>query len=187
MLIGVLGDLGSGKTLLLAIWGYKLGFKTDKYDVYANFHIYDSNVEYLTPKKLLDINPIQKRAVVLLDEVYAWLDSRVSGSKINRILSWVVLQSRKRNMDIIYSAQIGSSADLRLRDTTQLIVFCEAVGNPFDPDGFYYVVEWNRGIRILHRNFYLPKKVAQKYYKIYDTREIVKPIGFEKLRKSLED
>jgi len=184
MLIGVLGGFGSGKTLLLAVFGYKLGFNPN-YEVYANFHI-KGNVEYLTPRKLLDINPKDKRAVILLDEVYSWLDSRVSISKINRILSWVVLQSRKRNMDIIYSAQLGSSVDLRLRDMTDIVIYCECVGNPVKPKGFAYIVEWHKGIRFLRRKWFFSFKKASRFFGIYDTREIVKPLGLEKLKKGLE-
>ena len=183
MLIGVLGGFGSGKTLLLAVFGYKLSFNP-KYVVYSNFRI--KNVEYLTPRKLLDINPKEKKAVILLDEVYSWLDSRVSISKINRILSWVVLQSRKRNMDIIYSAQLGSSVDLRLRDMTDIIIYCECLGNPVKPKGFAYLIEWQKGFRNLRRRFFFSFKTASKFFDVYDTREIVKPLGLEKLKKGLE-
>jgi len=183
LLIAVIGGFGSGKSLFLAILGYKLS-KLPNYDVYANFHI--KGVKYLTPKELIQINPKSKKAVILLDEAYSWLDSRVSASKVNRILSWVVLQSRKRNMDIFYSAQSATTVDLRLRDRTDITIFCRAEGDPLRPSGFTYIMEWINGLRIFRKAMFLPYSKARKYFNIYDTREIVKPIGIQKLVESLE-
>ncbi|MGP3705247.1 MAG: hypothetical protein ACKD6O_08165 [Candidatus Bathyarchaeota archaeon] len=188
MLIGVLGGFGSGKTLLLAIWGFRLACKSDKFEVYSNFKINHKNVVSLTPRKLLGINPTDKKAVVLLDEVYAWLDSRVSSSAVNRLLSWIVLQSRKRNMDIIYSAQLGGSVDLRMRNMTDLVVYCKSNFNRnFELTGFSYVVEWSNGFNCKRFGFFLPTAKAKKWFSVYDTREIVKPIGLEGLTKRLEE
>lgn len=185
MLIGVLGGFGSGKTLLMAIWGYRLSSFEDL-DVYSNFRIEHEKSNFITPPDLFDINPMKNKAFVLLDEVYAWLDSRYSVSKVNRALSSVILQSRKRNMDICYSAQLGGSVDLRMRDNTDLVVYCQDIGLPPKPKGFAYILEYHQGFRVLLRSLYLPYGEAKKWFGIYDTREIVQPIGIEKLKETIK-
>ncbi|MEM2262451.1 MAG: AAA family ATPase, partial [Ignisphaera sp.] len=117
MLIGVFGDLGSGKTLFLVYLAQK-----SNCEVYANFTIKLPNVKVLTPElffKILKENPEPNRPkLLLLDELYTLADSRASVSLRNRLLSYLIFQSRKRNMDIVYTAQLYGSIDLRLRDLT---------------------------------------------------------------------
>jgi len=182
MLIAVLGGLGSGKTLFLTWLGLK---SIGKSDVYANFHIAHPKVKFLTPlefvKLALSTNK-NKKYVVLLDEVYGWLDSRCSSTKTNRLLDIIGLQSRKRNMDIFYTAQLGSSVDLRFRDITDIVVKCEKIPNY----GFYYSINRQMWRGIKTKKYFIPLDSAGKIWQYYDTTEVVKPIGLNKLIGELE-
>lgn len=178
MLIALVGNLGSGKTLLLTIFCRK---KIDmKRLVYANYHI-KGQTKLVEPIDLLDM-PQGKPIFLALDEIYAWLDSRCSASNSNRVLSYVALQSRKHKVTIAYTAQLGSSVEMRLRELTDLVIECERAKH----GGFIYKITWRRFHRTLSRTLFLSEGIAKKYYSLYDTNEVIKPIGLEKLRKSLE-
>lgn len=177
MLIGILGSLGSGKTLLLTIFCFKK--LLNNWRVYSNYKINDGNINFIEPIDLLEIS--KGKNFVALDEVYAWLDSRVSASATNRILSYLMFQSRKKGMDIGYTAQLGSSVDLRLRELTDIIIECVKIPKV----GFLYYVNWINLQTVYTRKIFLPLNVAKKYFVKYDTTEVIKPLGFEKLKKQL--
>lgn len=182
MIIGILGDLGSGKTLtalkeLLSL--YKLG-----YNIYTN-------IALTMPHKRITLKMLEKivergegfgddDAVVFLDEIHIWLDSRVSASKRNRIISYFLLQTRKlgRNKDygmiFIYTTQYPDLIDKRLRKPTIRAGFC------MKHEIFWrgrnrklFEVEWHQiinGVECVKSEFFF----GEKYYPLYDTREIVK-------------
>jgi len=181
MLNGIFGGLGDGKTLLQTLITLDIAKNRSDYEIYSNYNIKNDRVHIITPLELIDINPETNRALINLDEAYAWLESRCSMSAVNRILSWIILQSRKRNMDICYTAQLTSTVDLRLRNLTDLAFVCEKTEN-----GFKYKLFWQRGLRMRTRKFFLPFQNAEKIYPLYDTREIVKPIGLEKIKEDLK-
>lgn len=184
-LIGTIGNPRTGKTLIdskimkklvdLSISkGYKIG--TDRF--YSSNHHY---LDYLQPlitflKEPVDMMNIKLpqlySGVTELDELYVWLESRGSGSNsVNKILSQVAFQSGKSGYDILWSAQLSSSVDKRIRLLTDyFIVALTPTQNNFR----YAYVSANRIIR-----FKWPKKDASLYYKFYDTRERIMPIEVE--------
>lgn len=178
MLIGILGDLGSGKTLLATYLAYKMSSKIE-YDVYANYQLNIPNCKsYISPIQLMEINPPHdKRALVVLDEAYTWLDSRVSISHINRYISWIILQSRKRNMDIIHTEQLNRLIDVRLKELNNMIFYAENLGK-----GFKYTLVYRKGLRTFQKTFWLPYSYAKNLFSLYDTREIVKPLALEQIK-----
>lgn len=171
MITGIFGDLGSGKTLFMVIMVYEY-YVPNKYQVYANFdivkpeHIGTKNYfPKLTPEQLLDISTLPKgKKVILVDEIYAMgFDSRVSSSKINRFLTYLFFQSRKVDADILYTAQLNSSVDKRVRSLTDNIVLASKSENAFH----YQINNLRRMVRFQY---------AEKYFKAYDTKEIIHPI-----------
>lgn len=165
MLIVILGNYGSGKTLFLTY----LASKT-KRKIFSNFGLKFKNFNSLD---VLDLLNLPNNIDVFLDEAYTWLESRLSGKAINRYLSYILLQSRKRTLDIYCTAQLFSTIDVRFRHKSDIIIECHKF-----KDGFHY--------KILNRNtfkrkyFIFPFDKAKKYYEYYDTYEIVEP--FEKAR-----
>lgn len=183
MLIGAFGGFGSGKTLILASYCCHVANKPN-YKVFTNFTVKHKNITIVEPIDLLNINPTDYNVLLGLDEVYAWLDSRMSQTKVNRFLSWIILQSRKRNMDIFYTAQLGSLVDLRLRDLTDIVIYCMRTSLKPKAD-FVYIMELNLGWSVRRAKFLLPYKKARKFFQYFDTREIVQPIEIERLKKEL--
>lgn len=181
MITGVFGGVGDGKTILNTVMTLDIAHTRDDYEIYANYTIHNPKVKRITPLEMLDINPEENRALINLDEAYAWLESRMSLSSLNKIMSWIVFQHRKRNMDILYTAQLTSSVDIRLRGLTDIAYVCERVIS-----GFKYKYYWQRGLRIHRRRQFLPLEKAKKYFPLYDTREIIEPAWIEKIKRDLE-
>lgn len=171
MLISILGNLGSGKTLFLVYLATKFNR-----DVFSNFEL---KLKYYKPLKVIDLLKLPNNIEVFIDEGYTWLESRVSSKALNRYLSYILLQSRKRTINIYITAQLFSTVDLRFREQSNIIIFCKKIKN----EGFQY--------RILNRDnncinsVLLPLKKAKKFYNFYDTYEIIEPFEKRKLEFQL--
>ena len=167
-LISVLGNLGSGKTLYLVVIGVKL-----KRPIYSNFKL---NLSNYRPLGLHDLIDLETNVNVFIDEAYTWIDSRVSGSSVNRYCSYVILQSRKTFTDVFLTAQLFSTVDIRFRLQSNIIVECKAIGKQrfykaVVPEMFRYVItnRENNGVDVKELTF----ENAVKYFKLYDTLEII--------------
>lgn len=161
MLIIVLGNLGTGKTLLLTYLSTKI-----KRKIYSNYELIIENYVKLEIESLLNLpNNID----VFLDEAYTWLESRVSGKALNRYLSYILLQSRKRTLDIYCTAQLFSTLDKRFREKADIIIKCEKIKDKGYKYHFFNMNKYSQKVLLL------PFEKAKKYYKYYDTNEIVEP------------
>jgi hypothetical protein len=172
MLVGVFGDMGSGKTLYMTHYCLKYYCDQGRYQsAQSNYHITSPDpsrpVALLTHEHFKTLENLTD-ALVIIDEAYLWLDSRRSASKANRDVSYLVLQSRKRGFDILYAAQVRSSVDLRLRDLSEMWVYCEKQEN-----GFHYTEIWRSSTIPKIRERFLPRASAEKVFPYFDTREIV--------------
>jgi hypothetical protein len=160
MLILVRGDVGSGKTLFAT--GYALD---DSRALYANYRIRRKGWHNLKPEVLITLN--EEPSLIIMDEGYTWLESRTSSSHLNRYLSYILFQSRKRQMDIIITAQLSRSIDVRFRLMANYDIYCEAMDI-----GFYYEIT-----KLSARKIYepirtmLPFSEAEKIYPKYETFE----------------
>jgi len=116
MLIAIIGDLGSGKTLTLTF--FALMYYVSNRTVYANYHLAFPHV-YVS-----DINMLNeiRYGGFFGDELWLWIDSRASSSARNRFVSMILAKSRKRKLDIFYTTQIFRQIDLRIRRLTDIII-----------------------------------------------------------------
>jgi ABC-type Na+ transport system ATPase subunit NatA len=170
-ILGIFGNLGSGKTLLASILAY--AFKQKNYKIYANYNlkISDYYIDLSDPQNFINIfkkiNNKEKNLIVL-DELYIFMDSRASASIRNRIYDMIVLQSRKLNLNIIHTEQDPKSIDLRLRLITNYYLYTE-----FDKkENILYIT--------LFDNLYAQpiKKLkienVDKFFNLYDTTQKIK-------------
>jgi hypothetical protein len=160
MLIGIFGNIGTGKTLLLVFF---LKYLSHKHK-YANFTTKIENVKPITLEQLLEYDFPNEKTLIAIDEAYVVLDSRLAMKKQNVILTHLIFQSRKRKIDIIYASQLKTSVDVRLRNLTNINIL--ALGK--DDDGFhYYVQEYDE-------EFIIPWDLANELFKLYDTYELIR-------------
>ena len=167
--------MGSGKTLLMVFFAF-----LSNREIYSNFKIY---LDRYKPLEITDLLELKDNIDVLIDEGYTWLESRTSGSILNRYLSYIVLQSRKRTIDIIISAQMFSSLDIRFREQCDLIIKCKKIIKGKKIIGFRYeflFVESN-----LIKKVFFDIKYAKKYFDWYDTYQVIEPHKIEQMRLKL--
>jgi len=159
---GIIGNIGNGKTLKASYFAALFNAYGKK--IFSNYNILLKNAKKIHAQDFANLNHL-KNALAILDEAYEWLESRLSGTEVNRILSHGVLQSRKRGLDLIYTAQLNSTVDLRLRRITSTLIWALT---PSDA-GFNYVYFTP------HETIYktMSIELAQQIFKIYDTTEIV--------------
>lgn len=169
MLISILGNKGSGKTLLTTIIALE-----SKRMVYSNYWI---DMENYKPLEVIDFLNLPNDVDVIMDEGYTWLEARTSSSFLNRYLSYINLQSRKRTIDIYLTAQMFSTIDLRFREQSDVIVKCRH--RLRETSDFFY--SFLRVETEQKSSFLLKYQDAKTIFDKYDTYEIVEPHAKEML------
>lgn len=176
-LVNIIGDVGSGKTLLMVYFAYS----HPEIKAYANFNIHTNNFEELTPEKILDI----REGMIFLDEAYSWLESRVSSGKaINQYLSYCLFQSRKRGQDWFTSDQLLETIDVRFRMMANYEIHCEQVKNGFK----YRMFKLSRYRRPRVYTYFLDYDFCKSnLFDIYDTLQVISPIDDTMMLKVSKD
>ena len=170
-LINIIGDVRTEKTLFMTSLAVdELRESPENTEV---FHNYDLNIEgsvKIEPEDLFNIRKNGKQHLVLIDEAYAWLESRCSsGNEMNQFLSYILFQSGKDDTTFILTEQLLSTIGKRFRKMCNLIIEAER-----DPAGFVYTFmtpdlsEYN--------SYYLTEEDMQEYYQYYGTYTKVQPI-----------
>lgn len=191
VVVGFVGPMRSGKTLSMTIEAYKQFLKGRK--VYSNYKLsfpYEDVDDQLLGAVTKDNKTGEfDGAVVMLDEVHVYMDSRISSHKKNRLLSYFITQSGKLDSLVLWSSQYFGQVDKRLRLNTQVLFKAERLslqGVPLRQDdkredflvdlhrysfrddgkrlGFFY-----DGTRTL--------KHPKKYFSLYDTKQRIRYTG----------
>jgi thymidine kinase len=105
MIVGFIGDMGSGKTLSMVRLAYSLHLKG--YTIYSNFKLFFP-FEYFTLQDILSYAENSQNftnTVFLIDEAHIFMDSRRSASARNLALSYFILQTRKQNVWLFFTTQ----------------------------------------------------------------------------------
>lgn len=184
MLIGIEGFLGDGKTVYMARC-LKKDFEIGR-DIYTNLHLKDIPYKFFDIDEFLnnDNNDKLRNATIGLDEITTIMDCRLSGSKSNIAFGYLVLQSRKRNVDIYYTTQSLDLVDYkRLIKYTTIFVIAQRMYEKIvyengkvelkeveDWRNYTIIDERKRKENVVRFNL----KISD-YYDIYDTDEIIKP------------
>lgn len=173
MIIGYIGTRGRGKTLSCVREAYE--HYRNGYTIYSNIKLnkrYFKKYYTLSGDMLIDWVKGEKhfkKAFFILDEVHIFLDSRMGMSKKNVIISYFILQTRKRDVRLGYTTQFLNQVDKRLRNPTDIMVQCQ---------------NYNTDSVVMNRNIVLDKETgrtwvdtfeANEYFSYYDTNEIVNP------------
>jgi len=173
MLIIVVGNRGSGKTLYLT----SVALKSNRI-IYSNFEL---NIDRYRKVEVVDLLDLPDDIELFLDEGYTWLEARTSMKALNRYLSYIAFQLRKRNLNVFLTAQQFSTLDVRYRDEWDMLIKCERIDNGRKRD------EWDFKYSILHKEslktsaWRLPFDKAEDYFDMYNTYEVVEPYDKKKL------
>ena len=176
---GVIGNIGSGKTLFLTAMAYE-EWKI-KTNIYANYNLRFEFEKFCLNKEIQRENDNDNFFV--LDELWLSMDSRESNKDSNKIFTKALLQSRKwggksiRN-DVLYSTQSFSQIDVRTRRITSLLfaptTLYDDYGKPFALKVYYN--KWVTDIPFFpHRNWFIVELWDDDIYipDLFDTSEIL--------------
>ena len=173
MIIGFIGRMGSGKTLSMTRYAYK--YFCAGYQIYSNIKFNFPYKEY-TLQDLVDFAnndvPLYK-SLIVLDEAHIFLDSRNAQRNKNKVVSYFLLQTRKKGCHLYYTTQRFHQIDKRLRDNSDVLIQCRTKKNHL---GKQYTLN---NINILLENSI--KTIndvyrSDEYFKYYNTYEVVKSI-----------
>jgi len=160
MLVIILGNLGSGKTFIMTLLTY-----SDKREIWSNYKV---NSEKYRKLDVVDLLDLPDNIILLMDEAYAWIESRVSSSTLNEYLSSILFHTRKTNTDIYLTTPMLSTIDKRFRHQANFIILCEHREN-FEVDDFHFTF-FN-----VNNNTYGSSTIlyseAKRYFNLYDTYE----------------
>lgn len=175
ILTSILGNNGSGKTFLLS---YLSTFF--KKNIYSNFKLEVDNYIPLEINDLIEMDTFTE-GNIFLDEAYTWIESRTSGNVMNLLSSYLIFQKRKRQLDIFLTAQLFSSVDKRARELSNIIITCFPRYNDTDDFNYnYFDLDIN-----VNFDFIIPYNIAEKYFYIFDTNQIIKLPNKAKLEYDL--
>jgi len=183
MLIGIEGNINSGKTVY-AIRCLKIDYNNNR-KIISNTPLFNIDYEDFDIKKFMSNDNIYRKslnnATILLDEITVYMDCRLSGSKQNLLMGYLVLQSRKRNLDIYYTTQNLDLVDYkRLVKYTNIIVYAQEIYVK-NPDGKTESLENWRNYTIIDMRKYRDNVTQfnmkiSPYFKFYDTDFIIEPL-----------
>lgn len=176
MLYIIIGNLGTGKTLLMTYFASNI---VDK-DIYANYEIKHKNYKELKP---IDVLSLPKNIECFIDEAYTWLESRLPSEALNRALSYILFQSRKKFTNFYLTVPLMSTLDKRFRLLATHIITCKLIGTIKNPIAFKYKVIDRINDTI--RTFIFDVEFAKPIFEIYDTFEIIEPLNKSRLEYSI--
>jgi len=169
LIVGVQGGLGSGKTLLIARYLVKDAFRGRS--VFSNFQLNGIDFEPLDIRKLLNDEVDLQDVSVGIDEFTVFADCRTSMS--NTMITYFILQTRKRNVCLYYTTQDFGMLDKRIIRHTHLFVTAEKCKD--DRFRVYTVIDArDRDAR--------PSLFAlriEPWFKFFDTNQIIMPLGLK--------
>lgn len=117
----ITGCKGAGKTALCT--SRMVDAVRAKQTVYANYHLRfpytPLNMDVLI-ENMKDLHD----ASIAIDEAQIYFDCRCSATKRNRQFSYLMLQSRKRNVDINLTSQQKANVDIRIRRNLDYLYEC---------------------------------------------------------------
>lgn len=185
MIIGIFGNMSSGKTVLAVKLAYDEFIKKKAKII--------SNIELKFPYKFIDSDSLITTVIqqpnifyesnFLLDEAHNYLESRRSSSSVNLRFVMFLTQLGKLSCSLIMTSQMIRQIDIRFRELMDVVIVCNRIDE--------------KGNIILENDRILKKKILiqckgeiylhggatilpfcfvfdpEPYFKLYNTREIV--------------
>jgi hypothetical protein len=183
MMIGLMGQMGAGKTSAMSVLAVYLHVAT-KAHLSANYGLLEdiAGVEPATRIESLDDIQELPPGIFCFDEAWLTLDSRNYKEKVNIDMSTWINQTRKKKVICFYTTQHIRQIEMRMRNATDILIFCEK-----KPEGHWLTfIDWQ--YRKVGRRFLITHEQMRQFYtpplKIYDTYEVLKPLKWKKGSKN---
>lgn len=166
MLVAIFGQMGLGKTLMMTILANYLVEKLPQIPFFANYEVQKAKA-IRGVKHLLTIED----GLICLDEFWVSMDSRAW--KNNVFLTRWINQTRKKNLLCMYTTQSFGQIDVRVRNATDLLIFCERFKGA-QPFFRYSFISGNN--RTILKSFTIPEAKARHFYSYYDSFQLIRPL-----------
>ncbi len=181
LVVGLKGLKGSGKTMIMSLLLY-LEYKKGK-KIYTNYRV-NFEHEILDVEKLVNLDVELQNSVIGLDELHMICDARRAGKKQNLLMSYFILQSRHRSVNLYYTTQFDRQVDIRIRENTDINIVCENLFIDSDKDNnadiFRILIQDKRfrPIRIKEKIIY-----GKPFWDLYNQDYIVNIFTMKELKK----
>lgn len=157
MLIGITGNLGSGKTLSGVILANFLRRMIGA-EVRSNMLKMKGATPFWDMQEVWNM----ENSILLWDEMWITADSRMW--KSNVAMTDFIMLTRKKGLILIYTAQKFGQLDKRIRDVTDYVIVCDKRKEGIWMS-FIDTYDERRG-----RRYLIPH--PEQFYSLYDTLEI---------------
>lgn len=187
LIVGIFGELGTGKTMLLTLIGYYYFLKGWK--IYSNYKLKFPHVLVKSLDDIKNIN-IDNDSIFLFDELWITADARKHSSDENITISQSILQSRKKRLSIFYTAQYPRLVEQRIRMITNYVLKPTIIGYNEDSSPALMVIEkFARNslgyVKPLGRS--VPNVNLAEIGKLFSTEEIITPTNVRTRYERLAD
>jgi len=173
MLAGIFGALGSGKTLLLVYLAY-IQKHVHKKIVISNFKLSFADISESAEEMILKMDDYGKKykqpIFYAIDELGGILKATDFMQNQNEIMTDISLKSRKKKVDIAYTAQHAMMVDRMVRRITDVVYY--PTFNEKRQTIKIKPKEFNGEFWIEGEHFSFNPK---EYYEFYDTDEVIYP------------
>jgi hypothetical protein len=169
MITGFIGKMGSGKTLSMVREALKYYVKG--YRILSNFHL-KIPYEPINFDELYAMAENQKslqNVVLLLDEVHILLDSRSSVSKVSKIMTFWLNQTRKMGVKLFFTTQYLHQVDKRLRSGTDMVAQCDGIKVIKGGKEYFICMNMITDQDSIVEDIFL----GDPFFKYYDTNEVI--------------
>lgn len=168
VLVALIGELGCGKTLGLTFLAWHNHFKKAR-KIFSNYSLKGIPYEFVD-----DVDDIDNmhNGFFAADELWLWLDSRSSHSKKNKFIGKILVKSRKRNMEIVYTTQSFFQMDVRIRNITDFIITPVMSRS----ERFCKLLWFTKASILINKPIKIIKFRTAPFFDMYDTSEEVQPL-----------
>lgn len=176
--------MGSGKSLgmLIFTWYYSLNCKANvlsnlplREEAFAKHKVSkpDFWLGYLQSEK--DFVELARRGggIIAWDEMHQSMDNRTWARKTQVMMTEFFMYLRKIGAPLFFTSQsIRNQLDVRVRNVLDVAVLCSKSRSGF----CYEFYDFVSGLR--KKRIFIPREWASKFFAVYDTRRIVRPVSF---------
>jgi hypothetical protein len=163
------GTLGAGKTLGMTLFSHYYADRTGA-TIYSNYNGGHKQIEDY--RFLLDVAK-QHSSIIQIDEAQVSFDSRFFARKGQVYMTQLLFYLRKLRSTMMLSSPSIANIDSRVRQITNIYVFCENKRGNFN----YTLFDFQSGKQL--RKYAIPHKKAYDFVSAkYDTSNIVQPFEF---------